>query len=239
MYILSVCVCVISFKIYFNLNITRVPCGDSRCIIRTCNSLGGPDPACIFQDLPANVCTFREMLVPTRAIRYHRFIRSPISSHLRIFYGHSRPKRARPADLASTRRCRWKGLGSGSRTRFCVQGESPTTRSFRTLLLLNAHEKYPRNFFPRDIYESPVSRARVQSINPSLHFIAYNSNRKSRSTLLLKPRARTRFISEYSKRVAFFYRIIIATFCEYKWQSHKSYFSHLFFNKCRINCRIN
>lgn len=188
---MRVYVCV-SFKIYFNLHI--MSCGDSRCIIRTRLEVRIRRA---FSRISQRM--FREMLVSTRAIRYLRFIRSPISSHLRIFYNHSRPKRARPADLASTRRCRWKGLGSGSRTRFCVQGESPTTRSFRTLLLLNAREKYPRNFFPRDIREPRLCRARVQSINPSLHFIAYNSNRKSCSTLLLKPRARTRFISECSK----------------------------------------
>lgn len=192
-------VCVyVCIKIYFNFNIARVPWGDNRCIILIRKSPKGLDPACIFQNLPANV----SRNACTRAIRYLRFIRSPISSHLRMFYDHSRPKRARPTDLASTRRCRWKGLGSDSRTRFCVQGDSSTTRSFRTLLLLNAREKYPRNFFSRDTLEL-VSRARVQSINPSLHFIAYNSNRKSRSTLLLKPRTRTRFIFEYSKHATF------------------------------------
>lgn len=131
-----------------------------RCIIRTRKSPKGPDPACIFQNLPANV----SRNACARAIRYLRFIRSPISSHLRMFYDHSRPKRARPTDLASTRRCWWKGLGSGSRTRFCVQGDSSTTRSFRTLLLLNVHEKYPRNFFPRDTRE-PVRACKTLTLH--------------------------------------------------------------------------
>lgn len=85
---MRVYVCV-SFKIYFNLHI--MSCGDSRCIIRTRLEIRIRRE---FSRISQRM--FREMLVPTRAIRYLRFIRSPISSHLRIFYNHDRSELDRP-----------------------------------------------------------------------------------------------------------------------------------------------
>lgn len=128
------------------------------------------------QNLPANV----SRNACTRAIRYLRFIRSPISSRTSACFTaiHDRSEPDRPISLRRDD-VGERDSGSGSRARFCVQGDSSDNSKLSDFVVAKRSREVSAEFFPAGYTREPVSpRARARSINPSLHFIAYKFQSK-------------------------------------------------------------